>query len=114
MICRKCHVICEGECPICGKKRLYEPEDNEPVLLMTISAFQAMFVEPILQATGIPYSRSGTFGAARSMVRGMMHEIYRFYVPFAALEKSREAIVNVFGENEEIMRALNEFNPAQD
>ena len=43
-----------------------------------------------------------------------LRENYRFYVPFAALEKSREAIINIFGEDEEIMRALNEFYPAQD
>ena len=115
MICRKCHVICKDECPICGNwRRLYEPEDNEPVLLMELSAIQVMLVEPILEDTGIPYSKLGTLGGALSLSTGMMRENYRFYVPFAALEKSREAIINIFGEDEEIMRALNEFYPAQD
>lgn len=113
MICRRCRVICEGECPICGKRRLYEPESNEPVLLMVLTPMQAMLVEPILQDSGIPYSRSGTIGGALSLMGGMMLESCRFYVPYAALGKSREAITNVFGEDADIMHALNEFNPAQ-
>ena len=113
MICRSCRVICEGKCPICGKRRLYEPENNDPVLLMVLTPMQAMLVEPILQDAGIPYSRSGTIGGALSMSGGMMLESYRFFVPLAALGKSREAITNVFGEDAGIMRALNEFNPMQ-
>ncbi len=114
MICKKCHVICRDACPICGGKRLRAPEENEPVLLMVLTAMQSMLVEPILQDSGIPFSKMGTLGGALSMYGGMMSETNRFYVPFSAYERSREVIIDVFGEDPEIMRALNEFNPEED
>ena len=45
MICTRCHVLCAAVCPKCGsRKHLRAPEDNEPVLLIVLTAMQAMLV----------------------------------------------------------------------
>lgn len=110
-ICSKCHVLCREICPVCeSAKRLREVQDTEPVLLLTASAVQALLIEPILSDSGIPYSRPGTLSTALNLGSGMMLEANRFYVPFAALEKARALLEEVFGEDEEIMKALHEFD----
>ena len=110
-ICSKCHVLCRELCPVCDSaKRLREAQDTEPVLLITASAVQAMLIEPILSDSGIPYSRPGTISSALSLGSGMMLEANRFYVPCAAFDKARELLEEVFGEDEEIMKALHEFD----
>jgi len=114
-ICSKCHVLCENICPICDSpKKLRDPEINEPVLLCTVSAVQAMLIEPILADSGIPYSRPGTLSSALSLGNGMMLDSNRFYVPFAAFTKAREIVEETFGEDEAIMRALHEFDAKEE
>ena len=110
-ICAKCHVLCREICPVCGRsKHLREPQETEPVLLITATAVQALLIEPILADSGIPYSRPGTLSSALNLGNGMMLEANRFYVPCAALEKARELLEEVFGEDEEIMKALRELD----
>lgn len=111
MICDKCHVLCEDVCPKCGSRRhLRIPEENEPVLLIGLTAMQAMLVEPILQDSGVPYYKRGMIGGALAAQVGMMREIYRFYVPHSAYEKCRSLIEDVFGEDAMIMALLHEFD----
>ncbi len=115
MICTKCHVLCEGVCPKCGSSRhLRAPEENEPVLLIVLTAMQAMLVEPILQESGVPYYKQGAVGGALAAQVGMMREVYRFYVPHSAHEKCRALIEEVFGEDETIMKLLHEFDVNDD
>lgn len=110
-ICSKCRVLCMESCPVCDSaKRLREIEENDPVLLITCSAVQAMLIEPILSDSGIPFSRPGTLSTALNLGSGMMLEANRFYVPYAALGKARELLEEVFGEDAGIMKALHEFD----
>ena len=114
-ICSKCHVLCGELCPVCGRsKHLREPQETEPVLLITVSAVQALLVEPILADSGIPYSRPGTLSTALNLGSGMMLEANRFYVPCAAYSRGRELLEEVFGEDAEIMKALHEFDSIQE
>ena len=111
MICSKCHVLCEGSCPVCGSaKHLKAAEPNEPAHLITLSAMQTMLVEPILADSGVPYFKQGSVGGALTAQVGMMREVFRFFVPVAGREKCRELIETVFGEDEKIMRLLHEFD----
>lgn len=111
MICDKCHVLCSKACPICGSsRRLRAPEENEPVLLVVLTAMQSMLVEPILEDSKIPYSRVGMIGGGLTAQVGMMREIYRYYVPYAAYAHCRALIEDVFGEDREIMKVLHEFD----
>lgn len=111
MICSKCHVLCRDVCPKCGSKRfLKDLAEDEPVLLIVLTAMQAMMVEPVLAESGIPYLKKGLYGSALSMQAGFMREIFSFYVSIAALEKTRSLIEEVFGEDDEIMHLLHEFD----
>lgn len=111
MICTRCHVLCREVCPKCGsRKHLRAPEDNEPVLLIVLTAMQAMLVEPILKESGIPYYKQGMVGGALAAQVGMMREVYRYYVPHSAYEACRARIEEVFGEDETLMRLLHEFD----
>ena len=111
MICTRCHVLCRDVCPKCGsRKHLRTPEDNEPVLLIVLTAMQAMLVEPILKDSGIPYYKQGMVGGALAAQVGMMREVYRFYVPHSAYAACRDLIEQVFGEDETLMHLLHEFD----
>lgn len=110
-ICGKCQLLCEEICPKCGSaKHLRGYEENEPALLIVLTAMQAMLVEPILAESGVPYIKKGEAGGALAAQVGMMREIYRFYVPCSAMERCRSLIEEVFGEDEGIMHLLHEFD----
>ena len=114
MICTRCHVLCRDVCPRCGsRKHLRAPEDNEPVLLIVLTAMQAMLVEPILEESGIPYYKQGMVGGALAAQVGMMREVYRFYVPHSAYAACRDLIEQVFGEDETLMHLLHEFDEVE-
>lgn len=111
MICAKCGVLCEGVCPACGSKRhLRAEKPDEPAHLITLSAMQAMLVEPVLKDTGIPYFKRGSVGGALTAQVGMMREVFRFFVPVRERERCRAAIEDVFGADAGIMRLLHEFD----
>ena len=111
MICTRCHILCRDVCPKCGSRRhLRAAEENEPVLLITLTAMQAMLVEPILEESGIPYYKQGMVGGALAAQVGMMREVYRFYVPHSAYAACRDLIEQVFGEDETLMHLLHEFD----
>ena len=110
MICDKCRVLCSERCPICeSSKRLREVKADDAVRLCTLSSMQTMFVEPVLKDGGIPYKKQGLLGAGLSARWGMMLESNRFYVPYAVYERAKDLLESVFGEDEEIMRLLKEF-----
>ena len=73
MICTRCHILCREICPKCGSRKHLRPaEDNEPVLLIVLTAMQSMLVEPILAESGIPYYKQGMVGGALAAQVGMM------------------------------------------
>lgn len=110
-ICSKCRVLCKDICPKCQTaKHLQVPEENEPALLIVLTAMQSMLVEPVLAESGVPYFKKGMVGGALAAQVGMMREIYSFFVPCSGLEKCRAQIEEVFIEDEDIMRALHEFD----
>ena len=114
-ICSKCRVLYKDVCPICeSAKKLIPAEGNEAVLVATLNPTQAMFVEPILQDNGIPYQCPGAMGRAFALRAGTTFETYRIYVPYAAYEKARALLDEVFGEDEAIMRAVHEFDVTND
>lgn len=111
MICKKCHVLCGDVCPKCGSKRfLKETAPDEPVLLIVLTAMQAMLVEPVILESGRPYYKKGLYGGALAMQAGLMREIFSFYVSYADYKACRSLLEEVFGEDEEIMRSLHEFD----
>ena len=111
MICSKCRVLCEEICPLCGSaKHLREAEPSEPAHLFTLNAMQAMLVEPVLSDIGVPYYKQNCAGSGLTTYTGTMRAIFRFFVPASAREKCARAIEDVFGEDEQLMRLLHEFD----
>lgn len=110
-ICTNCRVLCGESCPKCGKSRtVRKVQDDEPVLLMVLSPMQSLFVEPILEESGVPFSRPGTMTTLLTNRWGGGFESNRYYVPYAAYGKAREILTDAFGDNEEVMQALHEFD----
>ena len=111
MICSKCRVLCVNACPACGSaKHLRMPEANEPTHLITLSAMQAMLVEPILADSGVPYFKQGSVGGALTAQVGMMREVFRFFVPVSGRDRCRDLLEDVFGQDPKIMGLLHEFD----
>lgn len=110
-LCDRCHLLTGREaCPICGKsKYLRDPEENDPVLLITLTGRQSMLVEPILEESGIPYSCPSHLSNVLTSRWAPGPEANRYYVPFSALDEARELIGGTFSESPEILKALNEF-----
>ena len=96
---------------MCGKsKHLREPKADDLIFLMTLSYIKAMFVEPLMDDNGIVYHRVSTLGNGLTSRWGTAGEMYRYYVFYEDFSRVRELIEEIFGEDEEIMRALNEIN----
>lgn len=114
MICSKCHVICDEVCPKCGKtKYLRSAEAQEPVLLMVITNVQRMFVEPVLQEEKIPYNCIGRMGGALTAYLGSMLETYSVFVPYEVYDAAYETLKNVFAEESDIIKAMDEFRAGE-
>ena len=111
MICSKCHVLCKDLCPKCGTAlHLQQVSENEPVLLIVLTAMQAILVEPILADSGIPYFKKGLYGGALTAQFGSMREVFSYYVSYADYDKCRSLLEDVFGEDEALMQLLHEFD----
>ena len=111
VICAKCRILCENVCPLCGRtKHVREAEPTEPAHLFTLSGMQAMFVEPILTDIGVPYYKQNCGPSGLTTFTGTMDTFFRFFVPASAHEKCVQALEDVFGEDEQIMRLLHEFD----
>lgn len=95
----------ETECTDCGEP-LREARENDPVLFLTVPGMQAMLAEPLLEASGIPFSKVGELGAAFTMRAGGLLEMFRFYVPYGALAQAHDLIAGTFGEDPIMMEGL--------
>ena len=111
MYCPRCARLCVEKCPRCGRVRgLRAPSENDPVLLVELNVMQSLMVAPVLEESGIPYSRTDRMGWA-TMGFGSMLESIGFYVPFSALEGARRHLESVFDEAGDILSALRTYDP---
>lgn len=79
--CPNCHILCEGQCPLCGNRRLAEPEEDSPVRLAAFEQPQAGKLEQMLQKRAVPYEK-------RSALSAENKPAYHFYVPFCRWEEA--------------------------
>ncbi len=105
LYCARCQILAGEKCPVCGRKSR-PAEETDPVLFLIADALHADMVEPILEESGLPYSRIGTLGAGLTMYASPRLETYRFFAPFSALKKCRDLIAGIFGEDPAIMEQL--------
>ena len=112
LYCKKCQILTKDSCPRCGRSaaKLRTPEPGDPVFLMNCRMPQACMIEPVLQENSIPYSRTGALGAALSTALGSYFELYSICVPYALYETARSLIIEIFGEDEDIMARVSDYD----
>lgn len=101
LYCKKCQYIYEGSaCPICGKSKGSEPENDDPCYLVEKEIIWADMLKNVLDDNNIPYITKGRLGAAMSVNLGSMFERERFYVPYACLSAAQDIVISLFGNTE--------------
>ncbi len=108
LYCSSCQRLAEGDCPNCGRKarKLREVQSNDPVHFFTGNYIQTSLVEPLLEESGIPYSKIDAHGAALATLTGDYLEQYLLIVPYAAYEKAVRLVDGTFGTDADFMRSV--------
>ncbi len=108
LYCEKCERLTKQMNPICPhcKEALHEPKDNDSVLLIELDFIHAELIASLLNDQGILFLKAGKRGAAFTLRGGTLLEEYRFLVPYDVYDKARNLVTEVFGEDEDIMKAL--------
>jgi hypothetical protein len=93
LYCKRCKSLTEyQECPLCGAKKLREPEVNDVVFLATKNFVNAGMLEDMLKEHNIPCLKKPMFGAGLTARWGHMFETFHIYIPFGALERGLELL----------------------
>ena len=103
LYCEICMMLVEPDsekCPECKHKKLRPPEDNDPVYLLSKEMLWSGGIEEVLKESGIPCLKKSIQGSAFNAIMGQFGDVLRFYVPFAALEKSKELLADFMEEGE--------------
>ena len=103
LYCELCMILVEAyenKCPECRHKKLRPPKDNDPVYLLSKEVLWSGGIEEVLKENGIPCMKKSLRGSAFSIIFGQFGDLIRFYVPFAALEKSKELLAGFMGEDD--------------
>ena len=104
LYCEICMMLAEpdeAKCPECKHRKLRPPKDNDPVYLMSKEILWSGGIEEILKDNGIPCLKNSAQGSVINVIFGQFGDMLHFYVPFAALEKSRELLAG-FIDNDEV------------
>lgn len=109
LYCARCQSLCEDGmhvCPNCKGKKLRPPEENDPVFLITAGKLDASRISAALSEQEIPFETrvSGPESSAPAAYLGTTPaSAARFFVPYGAMEKSREMMegIGIFEEEGE-------------
>ena len=100
MYCEKCRHIFDGErCPNCRKGKVRQVKDDDLCYLTEKGSPWNGMLEDVLRQKGIPFMTGGRLGAGLSTYVGPILEVTRFYVRWSDLEKAREVVAALFGED---------------
>ena len=95
LYCENCMIaVDEKICPRCQTKKIREPQENDPVFLITKPALWSGGIEELLKEHGIPCLKKGALGAGFSTHIGYAFGSYHFFVPYSAYVKANELIKN--------------------
>ncbi len=103
--CPHCHRLREQDrCPICGRRSLMAPRQDDYCFFEQTSALWAGMMEDVLRQAGIPYLTQTEKGAAVTVYVGTGREMISFYVPYGRLSEARDLADRLFHlpENEEM------------
>lgn len=95
--CRKCCVLFEGEelCPFCGNESFGGPGSEDPCVLTEKDGLWGDVLADVLEQNRVPYRCHPVVGAARTCMNPLW-ERWRFFVPYAWLERARELADGLF------------------
>lgn len=106
--CTQCQrlMLAQDECcPQCGSA-LRPADPGDPVLLVCADMLKADMITALLRDTNIPHSKAGEHGVGFTMRAGPLLETIRIHVPYGAYAQAHDLIAQTFGEDPDIMRAL--------
>ena len=96
--CDNCKIVFESnenKCNICGKKKLKEPSDGDPVFLAAHhNGPLSGMLENILKENKIPFSRLESQGSFMAVFGHAFS--FNYYVPYAAYKKAKELEALIF------------------
>ncbi|MEG1808556.1 MAG: hypothetical protein RR244_01775 [Oscillospiraceae bacterium] len=88
---RYCENCCKARCgERCGRKKLREIRNNDPVFLTEKEFFTAGIFEGALGEAEIPFMKSGMLGAGMTSYFGVGNEVYSFYVRYDDCARAKE------------------------
>lgn len=97
---------------MCNRVRgLRPPRGNDPVRLLVTDVMQSMMLEPVLEESGIPYSRADQLGWSLTMKVGSRLDSIAYYVPYGAYDACRELLMQTFEPEGSILIALRANDP---
>lgn len=120
LYCPNCQVLSTDDktCPSCGGKKLREPEQNDPVLLLTADESKTEMIEAVFEEHHIPYEEriSGLGGPPSILLGKVANTNKNIFVPFGQVDVCAE-LLNGIGildaEDAEIQKCENEAADAQ-
>lgn len=96
LYCPNCQALCSEEkrCPFCGSKKLREPQESDPVYLITLDETKAEMVKTAFKTEHLPYEeRISGLGGPPSVITGQSaFTNKRIFVPYGQLETARGII----------------------
>lgn len=91
MYCANCNALVSGErCPICGSRRVREPEPGDYCYLTEKETIWAGAFGDILTQNEIPFVTKNVLGAGLAAKMGPALERTRFYVPYSQYGSAQE------------------------
>ena len=103
LYCEICMILIEPDeerCPECKNRKLRPPNGNDPVYLLSKELLWSGGIEDVLRENGIPCLKKSAQGSIVNVIFGQFGDVIGFYVPFAALEKSKELLAGFMEEGE--------------
>ena len=103
MYCAKCQTIVEEnmKCPVCGNKKLRQPEPGDICFLTETETIPAGMLKDVLDQNHIPVLSNSSIGAGMSMRAGSMFERIKFYVRYQNLADAKQIVEELFAPNDE-------------
>lgn len=91
LYCPNCRLLVEGSlCPVCGSKKLRQPEQTDYCFLTEQNTIWAGALEELLRQDGVAVVTQNVLGAGLAARIGPAQEKVRFYVPFSDFERALE------------------------
>ncbi len=89
------------KCPVCGKRRGREPQDEDICFLQSVGAIWVEMLSDALKDNEIPFQKVSAHGAAMAMFTGLYTETFDFYVPYSHYGEARELADAFFAANQD-------------